>query len=344
MDQKQLRVQYLFNRARRLNPTQLIDIAKGVKRVSKAPLPVIIADMLWCSVRYEMAFRDYLVWDIRLLKASERKTWMTHPKAFRLNSTLNGPDSRAIVGDKVRFLNDFADLIGREWLDATTATDDELAAFLARHDRVIAKPAGGEGGAGISIVTSADVTDVAAFRQGLIEDDQTLVEEVLRQHPDLDRLYPDSVNTVRMITYRDPQGTLHVIASVLRIGNGSVIDNFASGGMFTMLDDDGVALYPGVDKQSNVYPEHPITGTAIAGFRVPHFPEILEMVEEASKRLPTIPYVGWDIAITANGPALIEANHNSSVFQMKPTASGVRTGLLQRYRDAIGPGVLDKRR
>jgi hypothetical protein len=29
---------------------------------------------------------------------------------------------------------------------------------------------------------------------------------------------------------------------------------------------------------------------------------------------------------------------------MKPTASGVRTGLLQRYRDAIGPGVLDKRR
>ena len=344
MDQKQLRVQYLFNRARRLNPTQLIDIAKGVKRVSKAPLPVIIADMLWCSVRYEMAFRDYLVWDIRLLTASERKTWMTHPKAFRLNSTLNGPDSRAIVGDKIRFLNDFADLIGREWIDAATASDDELAAFLARHDRVIAKPAGGEGGAGISIVATADVDDPAVFRQSLINNDQTLVEEVLQQHPDLDRLYPDSVNTVRMITYRDPHGTLHVIASVLRIGNGSVIDNFASGGMFTMLDDDGVALYPGVDKQSNVYPEHPITGTTITGFRVPHFAKILEMVEEASKRLPTIPYVGWDIAITANGPALIEANHNSSVFQMKPTASGVRTGLLHRYRDAIGPGVLDKRR
>lgn len=344
MDQKQLRVQYLFNRARRLNPTQLIDIAKGVKRVSKAPLPVIIADMLWCSVRYEMAFRDYLVWDIRLLTASERKTWMTHPKAFRLNSTLNGPDSRAIVGDKIRFLNDFADLIGREWIDAATASDDELAAFLARHDRVIAKPAGGEGGAGISIVATADVDDPAVFRQSLINNDQTLVEEVLQQHPDLDRLYPDSVNTVRMITYRDPHGTLHVIASVLRIGNGSVIDNFASGGMFTMLDDDGVALYPGVDKQSNVYPEHPITGTTITGFRVPHFARILEMVEEASKRLPTIPYVGWDIAITADGPALIEANHNSSVFQMKPTASGVRTGLLHRYRDAIGPGVLDKRR
>ena len=42
MDQKRLRVRYLFDRARRLNPTQLIELARQVKRVSKAPLPVII--------------------------------------------------------------------------------------------------------------------------------------------------------------------------------------------------------------------------------------------------------------------------------------------------------------
>jgi hypothetical protein len=67
------------------------------------------------------------------------------------------------------------------------------------------------------------------------------------------------------------------------------------------------------------------------------------MVEAASRRLPTVPYVGWDVAITPTGPALIEANHNSSVFQMKPSVSGVRTGLLARYRDAVGSGVLDRR-
>ncbi|WP_223172508.1 sugar-transfer associated ATP-grasp domain-containing protein [Microbacterium sp. NIBRBAC000506063] len=156
-------------------------------------------------------------------------------------------------------------------------------------------------------------------------------------------LYPDSVNTVRMITYRDPAEKLHVIASVLRIGNGAVIDNFASGGMFTMLDDDGVALYPGVDKQSNIYREHPVTGTPIQGLHVPHYQKVVELVADAATRLPTIPYVGWDIAITQEGPALIEANHNSSVFQMKPSASGIRTGLLHRYREAIGADIVDKR-
>ena len=314
-----------------------------MKRVSKAPLPVIVADMLWCSVRYEMGFRDYVVWDIRVLNSRERKTWMTHPKAFRLNSSLNGPDSGAIVGDKIRFLTDFADLTRREWIDASAATGDELRAFLARHPRVIAKPSRGEGGAGISIYASQDVEDVAAWRTSLIESDQTLLEEVLSQHEALSELYPDSVNTVRMITYRDPKDELHVIASVLRIGNGSVIDNFASGGMFTMLDDDGVALYPGVDKQSHIYRTHPVTGTPIQGFQVPHYAEIVSMIADAAKRLPTVPYVGWDIAVTPEGPSLIEANHNSSVFQMKPSASGIRTGLLHRYRDAVGPGVLERR-
>src|SRR5690606_13230805 len=157
-----------------------------------------------------------------------------------------------------------------------------------------------------------------ASRQVFMANDQTSFEMLRRQNANLDRLNPDSVNTVRMITYRDPQEKLHVIASVLRIGNGSVIDNFASGGMFTMLDDDGVALYPGVDKQSHIYRTHPVTGTAIQGFQVPHYPEIVSMIAEAAKRLPTVPYVGWDIAVTPEGPALIEANHNSSVFQMKP--------------------------
>lgn len=343
MDQKRLRIGYLFKRARRLNPTQLVELARQVKKVSKAPLPVIIVDMLWCAVRYEMGFRDYVVWDIRLLTAKERRTWMTHPKAFRLNKTLNAPESMQLLADKARFLTDFADLTRRDWIDAAAASDEDLTAFLGRHPRVIAKPVAGEGGAGIAIYETAAIDDVAAWRTGLIAKDQTLLEEVLRQHDDLAALYPDSVNTVRMITYRDPQEKLHVIAAVLRIGNGAVIDNFASGGMFTMLDDTGTALYPGVDKQSNIYREHPVTGTQIEGLVVPFFAEVVALVSDAATRLPTIPYVGWDIAVTPSGPALIEANHNSSVFQMKPSASGIRTGLLHRYRDAIGADIVDKR-
>jgi hypothetical protein len=344
MSQTGLRIGYLLNRARRLKPGNLIEFARQSQKVSRAPLPVIIADMLWCAARYEMGFRDYAVWDIRTLNARERATWMTHPKGFRLNRTLNGMQARALLEDKPRFYRDFADLIRRDWLDLRTATPDEVAAFLDRHARVLAKPADGFGGAGITAHDTAGIADAGAWRDELVGRGQTLVEEFLRQDERMAALYPESVNTVRLITYRDPQDTLHVIASVLRIGNGSVIDNFAGGGMFTMLDDDGVALYPAVDKNSNVFERHPVTGTEIRGFAVPQYDEVLRMIDDAARRLPTVPYVGWDIAITPEGPAIIEANHNSSVFQMKPSVSGVRTGLLHRYRDAIGADIVDSRR
>ncbi len=336
MGQLSLRVKYLFDRARHLSGSNVVEFAKQTKRVSKAPLPFIIADMLWCSVRYEMGFRDYAVWDIRTLSAKERATWMTHPKAFRLSKTLNGPESRTLMEDKRRFNTDFADVMQREWIDAEAVSADELAAFVTKHGAVMAKPADGFGGAGLARYEASDVTDPEAFRALLLERKQTLVEQFLVQHEAMAELYPESVNTVRLITYLDKQDRFHVIASVLRVGNGGVIDNFAGGGMFTMLDENGVAMYGAVDKHSNAYTVHPATGVAIQGFQVPMYAEMLEMVEKLSHRLPHTPYVGWDIALTPTGPAILEANHNSSVFQMKPSVSGVRTGLLSAYEDAVG--------
>ena len=331
-----VRLQYLIRRARKLRPGNLVEFARTVQRVSKAPLPVIIADMLWCSVRYDMAFRDYAVWDIRLLNAHERKTWMTHPKSFRITKMYNTPEGRSKLEDKRRFAREYADLLGRETIDLRDVDDAQLAAFLSRHPRVLAKPNEGHGGGGIELHEVGPDVDPARFRAEVTAQGQTVLDEFIVQHPEISELYPDAVNTVRLITFLDKDDRVHLLAAVLRIGNGDVIDNFASGGMFTMLDDEGVALYPGVDKNSNVYREHPVTGTPIVGFRVPLYSEVLDLVAALARRTPEAPYVGWDIAITANGPVVIEGNHNSSVFQPKPSASGVRTGLLPVYQAAVG--------
>jgi len=334
MGRATVRLRYLARRARKLRPGNLVEFARQAQRVSKAPLPVIIVDMLWCSLKYDMGFRDYAVWDIRLLNAKERATWMTHPKSFRITRMHNTPEGRAKLEDKRRFAREYADLLGRETIDLRDVDDSELAAFLARHPKVLAKPVEGHGGGNITLYEN--VTDAAAFRAEVTAAGQSTIDEFIVQHPAMSALYPDAVNTVRMITFLDKRGTVHLLAAVLRIGNGDVIDNFASGGMFTMLDSDGVALYPGVDKQSNVYAEHPVTRTPIVGFRVPMYDRVWSLTQELARRTPEAPYVGWDLAITPDGPVVIEGNHNSSVFQPKPSASGVRTGLLPVYQRAVG--------
>ncbi|MFV0374600.1 sugar-transfer associated ATP-grasp domain-containing protein [Microbacterium sp.] len=336
MSRASVRFGYLLNRARNLRIGNLFEFAGQVQRVSKAPKLVIVADMLWCSVKYDMAFRDYAVWDIRLLNARERRTWMTHPKSFRITRMHNTAEGRAKLEDKRRFAREYADLLGRETVDLRDVDDTALGAFLQRHPKVLAKPLDGQGGGGITLHEVGPDVDVAAFRAEVAASGQSIIDEFIVQHPDLAALYPDSVNTVRLITFLRPDGEVRLLAAVLRIGNGDVIDNFASGGMFTMLDEHGVALYPGVDKNSNVYRTHPVTGADIVGFQVPMYDRVVAVTEELARRTPEAPYVGWDLAITDDGPVVIEGNHNSSVFQPKPSASGVRTGLLPVYQAAVG--------
>lgn len=335
---KNLRLGYLFERAARLKPSNLFDFAGQAKKATgtKKPKAVLILDMLWCSVRYELGFRDYAVWDFAVLNSRERKTWMTHPKSHRYSLTVNSREHWQWVDDKFKFTEKFGDLLGREWLDARVASAEEFAEFLRRNPSIIVKPVDGLGGDSIEVLHERHTSDPVALQRRLIDAGQVLVEALIVQHPTMAELYPGSVNTVRMITYLAPDDKLHILARVLRIGNGAAVDNFASGGMYALLDETGTSPYAGVDKFSNVYEAHPLTGVSVAGFQVPHFDRVLDMVEDAARRIPDVPYIGWDIAITAEGPALIEGNNDSSVFQTKPTVSGVKIGLLPVYKAAIG--------
>ena len=329
------RARFFVRRIVNFDRERVLQFARQSARLSKAPLWWVVIDMVWCSVRYETTFENYSEWDFRILKARERKTYMTDPKSFHLSRRLNDDSQRGIFDDKLQFAARFGEELGREWIDLRETDAAGFADFVTRHPRIIAKNPGGVGGNGISLRDSADITDPAAVREELIAAGQVLVEEVLVQHPGMAALYPDSVNSLRMVSYLDPDGVVHVLAGVLKIGNGGVIDNFSNGGMYTMLDEGGRALHPASDEEGTPFATHPVTGVTITGYQVPLYDEVLALVDRLARRVPAMPYIGWDIAITESGPVVIEGNHNTGVFQSKPSVSGIRQGLLPRYRAAM---------
>ncbi len=329
------RARFFVKRIVSFDRERVLQFARQSGSLSRAPLWWVVLDMAWCAVRYETTFENYSEWDFRILRARERKTYMTDPKSFHLSRKLNDNSQRAIFDDKLRFAEHFGDELGREWLDVSATGVADLEAFVQRHARIITKNPTGVGGNGISMRDREEITDVAALRAELLASGQTLVEEVLTQHPEMARLYPRSVNSLRMVTYLDPVGTVHVLAGVLKIGNGGVIDNFSNGGMYTMLDENGRALHAASDEEGHPFDVHPVTGEQISGYQVPLYAEILDLVDRLARRVPAMPYIGWDIAITPERPVVIEGNHNTGVFQSKPSVSGIRRGLLPRYRAAM---------
>lgn len=303
--------------------------------LSRAPRWWVTLDMLWCAVRYETTFENYSEWDFRILNRRERKTYMTDPRSFHLSRRLNDDSQRGIFDDKLQFAEHFGPELGRDWLDVSRADDAELAAFLGGRERVVTKNPRGVGGNGISVRDVSDVADVAKLRAELIAAKETLVEGMIVQHPDMAKLYPKSVNSIRMVTYLDPDGEVHVLAAALKIGNGGAIDNFSNGGMYTMLDEQGRAMHPAADEAARSYAEHPITGVQITGYQVPLYSDALQLVDRLARVVPAMPYIGWDVAITPERAIAIEGNHNTGVFQSKPSVSGIRHGLLAKYRAAM---------
>ena len=123
-----------------------------------------------------------------------------------------------------------------------------------------------------------------------------------------------------------------MLNSLFKIGNGGVTDNFSSGSMYTFTDDDGVIIVPAIDQDDNIYEIHPITKEKIVGFKVPLYDEACKLVIEAAKFMPTIKYIGWDVAITDKSPVIIEGNSYPGVFQIKPSLTNNHTGLIPKYQ------------
>ncbi|WP_331835841.1 sugar-transfer associated ATP-grasp domain-containing protein [Erysipelothrix piscisicarius] len=78
--------------------------------------------------------------------------------------------------------------------------------------------------------------------------------------------------------------------------------------MYTILDDTGTVVYPFIDKNCNQHTKHPITGTDLIGFQVPHYEQLISSIKEACLVIPQVRYMGWDVAVGVDGPEIIEGN------------------------------------
>ncbi len=329
------RIKHYLSRLKSLDVRNMLVVAAAVATESGKPRPLILADMVVCSLVYQAGYLDYQEFEFWSLNRRERRTWITSGNANSIVVRYNQRAFRSQFFDKPTFNKLFNEYLGRAWLDVRETTALELEQFMTTHEMVMAKRVDGMSGAGIQKHSMAGIQNFDLFRAELLAHEQYLVEAFIVQHPTMASLSPSSVNSLRMITFFD--GTdVHVMEAVLRMGNGADVDNYGRGGMYTVLDEKtGIAGYGAFDKYANTFDVHPQTGTPIVGFQVPLYDEVLELLDRISRIVPEIPYVGWDVAIGEHGPVIIEGNYNTGVFQMKPSLTGSKIGLLPRFREVI---------
>lgn len=309
----------------------MIKVAREVSKKSDKSFVSIFADMIHCGMKFQAGYYDYQEFEFYKLTEEQRATYLTRGKNNAIIKKYNNKDFMYIFDDKFEFNKRFDSFLNRDWLDMDKTSQKQFEDFVARHPKIIAKPADGVGGVGVEKYDASDYKDIGKLYNEIKEKKQNLVEAFIVQHKDMNVLYPNSVNTMRMFTFcKDGKG--YFLQAILKIGNGGVVDNFSSGGMYTFTDDNGVVTVPAIDKNDILHTKHPITGTEIVGFKVPMFSEAVALVRRAAEVIPEIGYVGWDVGISENGPVIIEGNSYPGVFQKRASLSEDKTGIIPKYR------------
>ena len=143
-----------------------------------------------------------------------------------------------------------------------------------------------------------------------------LIEELVHQHPLMTALNPSSINTIRIVTYRNDMEIV-VVYTVIRIGRkDKPIDNESAGGISTIIYQDGTLGKYAYGSPGNDNIEFTDSGVRLEGYMSPSFSNAIDMVKKAHYQLPYFKLMGWDIAIEEDGtPTMIEFNTTPDLSQ-----------------------------
>ena len=149
-------------------------------------------------------------------------------------------------------------------------------------------------------------------------------------------LNPYAINTLRIVTI-NRNGQCYVLSSLLRVGTLKTgnVDNWAAGGLAIGIQDNGHLKEYGFFKPDHGLKtsSHPDTGLVFTDFRVPQFEEACKIACMAHRCFYNIQAIGWDIAITEDGPIFIEGNDNFEISLHQACDRPLKKGWLEAIGD-----------
>jgi hypothetical protein len=163
-----------------------------------------------------------------------------------------------------------------------------------------------------------DIRGLISIVSPIQNDTNTIIQKRLFDDPALSELSGRrGLQTMRVTTLLQANGEVSILFYVMKIlASNQESDNFSmgtSGNLIAFGDRDqgilrgAVTLHQCGSGMSRVT-SHPHTGAVFDGFRLPFWQEAMDLVKTGQEKFSMLPTLGWDIALTSEGPIIIEAN------------------------------------
>ena len=211
------------------------------------------------------------------------------------------------------FLNDKYEIISMEKVLSICRTHDEI---------ILKKSRFSGGGLGVTFIDT-NISDNELIKALSSINSSFICQDIVRQHPELNKLNDTSLNTIRIQTLVR-NNKVNVLSPLIRVGNkGSKTDNLTGGGMVCGINDDGSLKNRVFDHNLQKYELSP-QGYKFSDIKIPSFEKCTELVSKLAIRFSDISrLMSWDLAIDEDAdPVLIETNLTFSGVDVHQLANG----------------------
>ena len=278
----------------------------GGKRLSSKWLE---RDIVYSLHRFGVNFTEYFVHKYYTLNALGRNQINNLRLQYGYCELVNDISVRELFDNKGVTYEKFKAFYKRELISVNSIDDFNLfEAFLGRHGSFIYKPLKGVCGKGIKIYRDIDDNHKALF-DDLLKYGSFVIEELIEQETSMANLHPESINTLRLATFRIKENVV-VYGAAVRMGTGkSVVDNAGSGGIYCHVNcEHGFIDTNASDYLGNTYVYHPDTGVRFIGFDIPQWDAAKQLVKEMATIVDGATVISWDLAYSKKGWCMVEAN------------------------------------
>lgn len=204
---------------------------------------------------------------------------------------------------------------------------------------IVKKKDGSYGGRNIFKIAFADVTENSKLFEDVYRDvvkSGYLFQNVVSQHPEMNRITSSSLNTLRIDSFKNNKGEIKIVNTTLRFScRDTFVDNVTSGGMFAGIERETGRLHGEAFSdfdywEGDVALAHPLTGLVFKDFQIPFFGEAKKLAIDAAKLVPGVRVLGWDIGIQPTGPVLLEGNFFNDLYHFEMGQKGHSDNLIFR--------------
>lgn len=266
----------------------------------------------------------------------KKDTFVTAKSFYKILHYLNNQKYICLLNDKLVFNKYFNKYIKRNYINLSVSTFEDFKKFISKKEVVFAKTPIGEGGHGVEKIVLNNFDNKEKLFNDLIKKGEILVEDAIKQSKEANKLNPNVVNSLRVITLYN-KGEVYILNTAYRVNQDKSDVIGCTDDLYFSLGIDGKINSNVIDDYGNVYEVHPLTKEKFSDIKIEGVKEAFKMCIEAAKEIPQIRYVGWDVAFTDNGPLIVEGNEYPGYGLIQHyKLHDKKTGHLKELKDILG--------